>query len=131
MRKNVKDADSRADQDLAARQMLEEGVGARIREQQHFYAYMSRWWRLHREWMKRHNVRLYEKLKEHRALSLSQLWKPFLLRWHYVQPRILQGYRYNWNDDGTYDTKRFLMKSSRKVGDRTVAARVRSVNNVC
>jgi len=124
-------ADLQAKHDRAVRQVLEEGVGARMREQQRFYSYMSRWWRLHRKWMKRHNVRLYRKLKEHRALSLSQLWKPFLLRWHYVQPRLLQGYRYNWNDDGTYTPKRYLMKSSRKTGDTIVASRIRSVNNLC
>lgn len=92
---------------------------------------MSRWWHLHRHWMKRHNIRLYQKLRAHRALSLSHLWKPFLLRWHYVQPRLLQGYRYDWNDDGTYTTKRFLMKSMQKTRNGAVSARIRSVNNIC
>lgn len=131
MKMRAQEADVQAKHDKAVRQVLEEGVGARIREQQRFYSYMSRWWRLHRQWMKRHNVHLYRKLKEHRALSVSSLWKPFLLRWHYVQPRLLQGYRYNWNDDGTYTPKRYLMKSNRKSGNDIVAARIRSVNNLC
>lgn len=131
MKMRAKQASLSADHEKAVRQVLEEGVGQRIQEQQRFYSYMSRWWRLHRDWMKRHNVRLYQKLREHRALSLSRLWKPFLLRWHYVQPRLLQGYRYNWNDDGTYEVRRFLMKSTRKAGKHVVAARIRSVNNIC
>lgn len=131
MKMQAKQASLSAEHEKAVRKVLEEGVGQRIQEQQRFYSYMSRWWRLHRDWMKRHNVRLYQKLREHRALSLSRLWKPFLLRWHYVQPRLLQGYRYNWNDDGTYEVKRFLMKSTRKAGKQVVAARIRSVNNIC
>jgi hypothetical protein len=131
MKMRAQKADLQAKHEKAVRQVLEEGVGARMREQQHFYSYMSRWWRLHRHWMKRHNVRLYRKLKEHRALSLATLWKPFLLKWHYVQPRLLQGFRYNWQDDGSYMPKRYLMKSTRKSGDAVVAARIRSVNNLC
>jgi len=111
--------------------ITDERTGQRIRESQRFFSYMSRWWRLHRHWMKRHNARLFEKLKEHRALSLSTLWKPFLLRWHYVQPRLAQGYRYDWKNDGTYQTKRFLMKSTKRDAQGVVAARIRSVNNLC
>lgn len=96
-----------------------------------FFSYMTHWWQNNRKWMKSHNLRLYEKLREHRALSISTLWKPFLLKWHYVQPRLKQGYRYTWNDDGTYTTKRFLMKSSRRKDEAIVAARIRSVNNIC
>lgn len=107
------------------------GDGTRRKETEHFYTYMSRWWRLHRAYMQQHNSRLYEKLREHRALSMAKLWKPFLLRWHYVQPRLLQGYRYTWNDDGSYTTKRFLMKSTKRVNQQIVSARIRSVNNVC
>jgi hypothetical protein len=130
MKMQTNQVNQEAEHEKAARQVME-GVGARVQEEEQFYSYMSRWWKLHRGWMKRHNVRLYERLREHRALSLSTLWKPFLLRWHYVQPRLLQGYRYNWKDDGTYETKRFLMKSTRKVGKQIIAARIRSVNNVC
>jgi len=127
----TKHLNEKAEHESAARKVLEGVIGSRSQEQKQFYSYMSRWWRLHRRWMKRHNVRLYEKLREHRALSISTLWKPFLLRWHYVQPRLLQGYRYDWNKDGTYRTKRFLMKSTKKTDKRIVAARIRSVNNVC
>jgi hypothetical protein len=131
MKMREHEATLNAEHEKAKREVLEEGIGDAMQEQQQFFSYMSRWWRLHRKWMKRHNVRLYQKLREHRALSLSSLWKPFLLRWHYVQPRLLQGYRYNWNDDGTYETKRFLMKSTRKDGKHVAAARIRSLNNIC
>jgi len=107
------------------------GAGLRTQENVAFFTYMSHWWRKNRKWMKGHNPRLFEKLREHRALSVATLWKPFLLKWHYVQPRLKQGYRYTWNDDGTYSTKRFLMKSSRKKNEEIVAARIRSVNNIC
>jgi len=131
MKMREKQANMNAAHEKAVRKVLQEGVGARMREQERFYSYMSRWWRLHRLWMKRHNAVLYEKLKEHRALSLSSLWKPFLLRWHYVQPRESQGYRYTWNNDGTYDVKRFLMKSKQKEGKHVASARIRSINNIC
>lgn len=110
---------------------LKRSGGSRIRESQRFRAYMARWWRLHRNFMKRHNMNLYLKLQQHRALSLSKLWKPFLLRWKYVQPRTLQGFRYDWKDDGTYETKRFLMKSKESTSGGCVMARIRSVNNIC
>jgi len=115
----------------AAKRKLERTSGSRLRETQSFTTYMSRWWRLHRKFMKRHNPNLYKKLRQHRALSLSHFWKPFLLRWKYVQPRLLQGFRYNWKDDGTYETKRFLMKSKRKLHGKMVEAKIRSVNNIC
>ena len=31
------------------------GDGTRRKETEHFYTYMSRWWRLHRAYMQRHN----------------------------------------------------------------------------
>jgi hypothetical protein len=131
MKVRAKEAGREAEHEKTMRHALQEGVGARMREQEQFYSYMSHWWRDHRDWMKRHNRRLYQTLRQHRALSLSTVWKPFLLRWHYVQPRLLQGYRYNWNDDGTYAPKRYLMKSKRRQGGEIVAARIRSVNNIC
>jgi len=131
MKARAQEAGREAEHEKVMRQALEGGVGAKMREQEQFYSYMSHWWRDHRDWMKRHNRRLYMTLRQHRALSLSHLWKPFLLRWHYVQPRLLQGYRYNWNDDGTYEPKRYLMKSARRQDGNIVAARIRSVNNIC
>jgi len=95
-------------------------------EQKQFEAFMSSWWKNHRQWMKRHNIRLFEELRDHRQLSRTELWKPFLLRWHYVQSRVPKGFRYRWLDDGTYETKRFLMQSK-----RNSLGQIRSVNNIC
>lgn len=73
MKLKTKNLNDKAEHESAAREVLEGAIGARSHEQKRCYSCMSRWWRLHRRWMKRHNASLYEKLREHRALSLSTL----------------------------------------------------------
>jgi len=119
------------------------------------------WWRKNQSWLKSKYPALWTLLQRtkvagsHGGSKGDKVWTKFLLDWQYTKRREHLGYRYKWNDDGSYTVvrrlvvgcKRYLGKAKRGEwqtgpssatnqckgsGARNVwSISSRSVNNLC